>query len=849
MLLRILRGTFVFVSAVAAFALVPGLEPGSAPLHAQDDASAVGLTKEGIREYKKGNYEKAIQKLDEALGKNPTDEEARKMRDEVGADLAGDWTRNKFRDPNLAGRFERLGKWVLLGRSDAKGRNNSAEEIKKFVDDYMGDADVARNMQRAMRIRDAYGDFVIPYVQENFMHSENADARNRARVLLGTINAQAVPALVQVMQSTQVYDRQTAALALGDIVDPRALPVLAERFQDAAEDQQVREAARMGIEKIRALHPEKDKQVNNARDLWFMQAEGFYRNNAAGRYYRNRLVGGSSTGNLPIVMYGADRSYTVWRWMKEGDNGKLVAREVPLWAYADLLAEESALQALALGIAQSKGPGDAFVQDTQALLACIRFHIHGEAMDRLHNGEAAEKEFINTLMGEDGVVAGLIGSAVAASTGSPTLYVALERSLVDGYPEVSIAICAALAALGDRAAVGTPAGSSLFRALAAEDKRVRYAAACALVQLGANKDFGKNKEVEEVVIRNLQETAARSVLVICEDEALRNRYLSDIESLGISATGANSLERGADLATSSPVYDAIIVQGNLVLAPVSTWEPPQVAGRDRTGETRMETLLDLLSKDIRTKVIPLLVACRDDEKDGRKQALAGRNIPDAQFVSYSAEYVTDSAALGETLRSIWDSNPESAKSRANRMVTDMAAALAGLDPATTKFSVEKLLTGLSGGLRLPGRDPAARAGICAAITRLVSDSSKVGAAWVRQNVVANLLDTINSGDLVDSPAVKASAARALGACYGAHKGSYDEDGYKALLGLIRLRYNLAGVQDEAQKATLLAEVVDARRAGGEALGRAPATDAQRAEAATKQAIIPHEKPPEIPAGG
>jgi hypothetical protein len=119
---------------------------------------------------------------------------------------------------------------------------------------------------------------------------------------------------------------------------------------------------------------------------------------------------------------------------------------------------------------------------------------------------------------------------------------------------------------------------------------------------------------------------------------------------------------------------------------------------------------------------------------------------------------------------------------------------------------------------------------------------------VRQNVVANLLDTVNSTDLVDSPMVKAAAARALGACYGSHKGCYDEDGFNALLALMRLRYDLAGVADAGQRAGMIAQVVDARRAAGEALGRAPLTAAQSAEAQNKQAIVPHSKPPEVPAG-
>ena len=314
MLLRILRAS-AFV-AVAAFALVASstITPHAPVVQAQD---ALGLVQEGLREYKKGNYEEAIRKLDEALAADPEDEEARKIRDEIGAELARDLINNNMRDPGLKGRFARFGKWVMAGLSKSPyiGRMNDPEQVAEFVDAYMGDADVARNELRAASIRDSFGDFAVPHIQANYLHSDNADYRYRSRLLLSRLGAQAVNALIQIFYSTELYDRQGAALALADIGDARALPILAKHYQDKNEDEQVREACRLAIEEIRRNNPEQDKKVNNAFDLFFLQAEGVYRNNAAGRYYRNRLVGSTYQGHLPVVMYGYDRSYTVWKWI------------------------------------------------------------------------------------------------------------------------------------------------------------------------------------------------------------------------------------------------------------------------------------------------------------------------------------------------------------------------------------------------------------------------------------------------------------------------------------------------------------------------------------------------------
>lgn len=839
MLLRIARTLFAVACAFAVVLGSAALNPDSSAVQAQD---ALGTVKEGLSAYKKGNWEDAIKKFDAALAADPTDEDARRIRDEIGAELARDFIENNFRDPGIKGRYARFGKWIMtgLGKNPYKGRNNDPEQIAEFVDAYMSDADTTRNLLRAASIRDSYGDFAVPYIQANYMHSDNQDYRYRARLLLASLGAQAVNAIIQCFYSTEMYDRQTGALALGDIRDPRAMPILAKHFQDKNEEELVREACRSAIEWIRSDNPEQDKKVNNAKDLFFLQAEGTYRNNAAGRYYRNRLVGTTYQGQLPVAMYGYDRSYTIWKWIPNEDGEQqLVSQEVPLWAFADIMAEESCLQAFELGLAQAGGnaSSDAFVRDTEALLSCVHMHMYTEGRGRYYNGSDEEREFVTQLLGERGFVPNAHGFGLGALGGSPVLYTALERSLADGYPAVSVSLCDAIALQGDTSVIGKAPGASMIRALTDPDRSVRYAAARALVQLGATTSFGNNTLVEQVAIRNLQETQARSVLVIIEDEALRNRYLSDLESLGHSATGARTLEEGADMAMQGPPWDAIIIDGDLAVAPVFVFELPAMGGASDRPE-RSEPIFHLLKKDVRTSDIPVLIASKDSDMDSRKSDLEGLGVEDSRFISYSDEFAVDTEALGSTLDSVWSGNVEDSKSKTNMMVEAMAHAIGTLDPATTKYSVEKMLVALAGGLRLPGRSSSARVAICNAISQLVS-GTKVGAAWVRTNVIPNLLDTLNSEEAVDRPSVKGAASTALGNCYKFSKGAWDEDGYNALLGQIRLEYDLSSISDEDMRAAMVLEVAAARNAAGEALGKAPTTPAQRLAVARAQAVNPH----------
>ncbi|MBK8207695.1 MAG: HEAT repeat domain-containing protein [Planctomycetes bacterium] len=859
MLLRIVRASFAIAFAFVLSLSYSQLGPVQSTVAAQD---AVGTVKDGIREYKRGNWEKAIREFDKALAGRPTDEEARKIRDEVGLELARDFIDANFKDASLTGRYSRFGKWLLAGRAqtDPQGRSNDAEAIKQYVDAYMSDRDVARKLLRGQSIRDSYGDFIVPYLQARYMHNESADSRYEARTLLRTVGAQAVNALIQVMYSAEKYDRQTAALALGDIGDARALPVLAKHFQAKDEDNEVREACRAAIEWIRAASPEKDTKVNDAKDLYFLQAEGYYRNNAAGRFWRNRLVGSTYQGNLPVALYSHDRRYTAWKWIPgkelagEADS-MLTPQDVPLWAFADVVAEEAALEAIDLGIKYAGGDANNnnWVRDAEALLACIHMHMYTEGRGRYFLGDDTERAFITELLGERGFVPNLHGFGLSASAGSAVLYRALERSLADGYPHVAIALCDAIADLNDKAAIGTNAAAPLVRALADPDKNIRYAAARSLIRLGAEKDFGNNALVEAEARKNLQEVAARTVLVIMEDEALRNRFLSELTSLGYAAVGARTLEEGADLATQGTPWDAIILEGNLAMGAVFVFEMPNIAGAANRAE-KAEPIYHLLANDIRTQGVPVLVAVPESELDSRKGDLAALALDDNRYVTYKAEaeYTVNTSGLGQSLDAAWgaEENVENAKGKTNDTVVSMAWAISLLNPSTTKFNVQSLLEALSGGLRLDGRSWAAREAICKAIEVLVADGKRTGAAWVRANLIPNLLDTVNSTEAVDRPRVKASAARALGATYGTHRGAWDEDGFNGLKGLVRLEYDLAETDDEAQRTKLVLEVFDARNAAGEALGRSPTTAQQRSIIKREQAVNSHNPhPPTRTAGG
>lgn len=849
MLQSILRGAAI--ACALCVSVVTLSMPASDVVIAQGADSALGKVQEGIRLYKKGDYRGAISKFDEALAANPTDEEARKIRDEINERLALDMANNNFADSGLRGRYERFGKWILAGRkkSGYPSREKNNELIAQVVADYMSDPNDVRNFERGNQIRDRFGDFAVPEIAEKYMGSDNQSFRYRARALLARLGAQAVNPLIQCMQSDNALVRQTAALALSDIADPRALPVLAQHFQMRGEDPQVVEACRLGVSKIRAMMPESDRKIESARELWFLQAESYYRNNAAGGYTsKNRMVGTTYAGQLPVLLTGHERTYTSWKWVANAGERKLIDQEVPLWAYADVLAEESALMAIDQGILAAGGNANAdkFVMGAEALLACIHVHLYTEAMGRYHSGNDAERAFIVGLVGVRGMVPNMRGFGLAGAAGTARLYMALDRSLADGYPEVTIGLCDLIAEQDAVDFVGSDAAKPLVKALTDVDRRVRYAAARTLLQLAREKDFGNNTMVEQLITTCLQETAARSVLIIAEDEGLRNELLTQLSSLKLNVVAERTLEDGARAATLQPLFDAIIIQGDIALSPTFYWEP-QKDSFSRETHTRLETIFDLLAADIRTAQIPIFVACKDADMTERKSTLAPRlnneTFTDASFFGYDAEYKMAVNALYDALKNKWDRNPENAKNKTNRLVEQACHAMHKLNPASTKYNVKALLVALAGGLRLEGRTAEARAAIGNAIAHIIGDSRRADAAWVAANIVPVLVDTLNSEDRVDNPVVRAAACKALGSCFRYYPQSFGDAAYQALLKMLRYEVPL-GEEPEGRLENAIREVNDARNAAGVALGNAPLTAQQRQEVRRAQQVFAHEAAPD-----
>ncbi len=226
----------------------------------------------------------------------------------------------------------------------------------------------------------------------------------------------------------------------------------------------------------------------------------------------------------------------------------------------------------------------------------------------------------------------------------------------------------------DAGAIGHP----LIEALTNEDKRVRYAAAKAMVTLNPQEP----KLGMELVIPNLidaiGEQGVRVALVIydIQDDADRNfvnGFRKLLNSVGVFAVFAPNGPEGIIQAKMFPTEDVIIIQRKIA---------PQIYFKeDAVRKPVVETVWDTLRDDIRTRNIPRFILSDNaaEDMEARKayeqtaQGWITKDIPKLEL-----------QALLEKLFDLPEAKKD-AKDRADEIARIAAETLASIDPATTLY--------------------------------------------------------------------------------------------------------------------------------------------------------------------
>ncbi|MHB1555861.1 MAG: HEAT repeat domain-containing protein [Isosphaeraceae bacterium] len=330
---------------------------------------------------------------------------------------------------------------------------------------------------------------------------------------VGRLQPSAVMPLAAVLEGTIPSLAADAAVALGSIGDPDAVPFLVFPAASPASPPAVRSAAQVAIARL-TRRPYADQPRTPVRTLA----------DAAWAYHRARP-------ELP------EDTAVLWTW---DDANKVPApKEVTPEEARTELGLHMARQALQLD------PKDQSAQAAQLSLA----------LDR-----AARRAGPDAVATQD---AATFNAAVAAGPG--LLARVLDTAIADGKNDLAAVAVLALAKVTNRAELSTPNGHphALVRALSAPGRRTQFAAARALVALAPDRPFPGSSLVAPALARFAVNQSLPRAIVIDGNASRASLLTGALNSLGYFATGERTGDLGFLAASGSADVELVLVAYDL----------------------------------------------------------------------------------------------------------------------------------------------------------------------------------------------------------------------------------------------------------------------------------------------
>ncbi len=704
------------------------------PAIAQDESfgdKVRQLFQEGSDLYKRGKYQEASSKFEEAFQMQPSSDAVYAFMKRVGDDMVA----RMMNDPDR--KIQDIGRRIYELAKPGEPLRMGKETVLKYVKDL--EAAEHETWRLAFWHLKNIGPWAVRFVMPALANDKNDQLRSRVILLLTEMGTDASLAVVEALDSKNAFLRQQAAIVLGNVKDERAIPALRRVTEDAQENAEVKKFANEALRKI--IRSKDAAQWRKATDYYYELAMKYYYSHSSVIHYWNR-------------------AYLIWKWDPAKDV--LTERRVARMAFNEQLAEEALYDLIDLD-PNYADPGTKF--SAWSLLACVHFAQAIEAraaleaaVDALKVDEIDKKGLVRLVRDIEGMsdetVKEIGGKIEAAATpqdvqqvvlaylrteklakviranvlgelpGKKYIYEALARCLADGNYLVGKACIDTIAEMGrpedlpapptgaegatngeqkkpeEVAGVGTAAavhgtmGYPLIEALTNEDKRVRYAAAQAMVAINPQR----RKLGMELVIPNLVdaigEQGVRVALVIYDvqddnDRNFVNGFRKLLTGINIFPVVVTSGAEGIVKAKQFPTEDVVIIQKKIC---------GQVYFKESdTKKQIVETVFDSLRDDVRTRNIPRIVlgdtegevtdAKKEFEEKGTAQGVIGKGV-----------HKLDLQAMLEKIFDLPEAKKDS-KDLADEIARDAAETLSRIDPTNTLYpfrdAVEALIKTVS----------------------------------------------------------------------------------------------------------------------------------------------------------
>ncbi|MCE9583715.1 MAG: hypothetical protein K8T20_14625 [Planctomycetes bacterium] len=719
-----------------------------------DEENFKTLLREGKDLYERGKAKEAYEKLEQALRIKVDDKLVLYMREEIGGKV--------LQQMLMEGGEIRQTALRILELAKAKGRNlaTKPEEREKWV--MQLDSPKFEQVRIAEAQLMAIGTWACDNLVAHLGDQKSETLRTNVIVTLTHMAEEGTLAVVEALNSTDKLTAQNACIVLGNTGDIRSLGELRRVVESGTTDAEVKTFAQRAIDRVVAAHKEETALAGkSAKETYVILAERWYRSH-------------------PSVMHYMFGDYVVWRWSAE--QNKLIGREVPPFAMNEELAEEACHDAIMI----DNGYADAW-----SLLCCVSYQQYNEAGVALEEGQ--KKFDMGDIKAEDldGLKKGMAdieqANFLGTMGGRDALYRALAKSLADDTAQVSVSICWGLANSaqgGDLMGAGDVIGPPLCQALDNADKRVRYAAAEAVIKLNPTQSFANIDKVAANLGDAVREQAVRVALLVEPDDTLRARMADTLRASGIYVVEASSAAHALMKAKEFPIEDVVICDGQTLNTVVFSVE---IRGKNQ-AET---SVLDSLQQDLRTKQIPIVVTGADAAEITKWQGIFKTEVKDY------AEKGIDGAAWQAKLDPIIAPTMDRSKKRAELAAITAAEMLATIRTQNTIFTnLNVAVDGCIAGL--DGRVDTIRRPICKALGALANPSA------------LDALSRILADGSADPMVRVAAAEDGLARIYQQSAAAPSDDQVKALV---------AGITDAN---------VDVQRATAKAIGAARLSNEQRA---------------------
>lgn len=413
-----------------------------------------------------------------------------------------------------------------------KERSRDEDAIKALVATATShEGDYGTRQAAVNKLVTEHGEFAVPALCEKLGNADDPDGQIHAISALKQIGAVAVLPLIEALKSTNDQLVQNAAAALSLIGDARATPFMAHLANDD----------RQAISMIANKYLSKMGVRGNAVDLMLAQA---------GEYVK---------GIVPVGGY----SQVVWKLVDD----KLVATDVPALLYPTELAKSVAADA----VRASQGSLPARSALAQANLAEATLIAQGDESTAELQPVAAELKI------------------AALATGVDALRAALEAGLRERIAPVAIG---AIRALADAEIIDSVADSTLVEALNSTDKRVKYAAAEALVRASRGANVPMASRVVDVLAEAVTEEKVHTIQVIAPtmDSQAAVASTSKLRGLAVDASGS-AVEGIRDLLVN-PNVDVVVLNEFL-----PDRQPEDVIGNIKKDPRMANTRIVIVTKD------------------------------------------------------------------------------------------------------------------------------------------------------------------------------------------------------------------------------------------------------------